>query len=343
MQDHTSFQTANRLSRLLNRLRGQGATRSAAPAKPPAPLRPIDSSSFSPRVLLINIDPIVDPAARQTLSQRRRWNSVDDLIGGYIADIKECSRGIVQYQVVERRQVDGFPSKADGFTYTAQNYLDVLDGRARAHQSDWVDYQRIAADFNLYSRIASGEIDEVWLFGFPYAGFYESRMAGAGAFFCNAPILENSEGCPRRFVIMGFNYERGVGEMLESFGHRVESMLWKVYEQTEGEANMWERFTRYDKAAPGLAEVGSVHFAPNSARDYDWGNARIVPSRCDDWYNYPYFSGLHRMVNCAEWGDGDIRAHHKWWLHHLPGVAGSTNGTRNNWWAYVADPNNVVV
>jgi hypothetical protein len=327
----------------LRRLRGQADPTPPASTQAQTPLRPIDSASFTPRVLLINIDPIVEPATRQALSSHRRWNRVDELIDGYISDLKECSRGIVQYQVLGRRQVDTFPVKADGFNYAPQQYLGVLEGRIRPHMPDWADYQRIVADFNLYERVANDEIDEVWLFGFPYAGFYESRMAGMDAFFCNAPPLENSARCPRRFVIMGFNYERGVGEMLESFGHRVESIMRKVYERTHSDANMWERFTRYDKIAPGQAEVGNVHFAPNSARDYDWGNPRIVPSRCDDWYNYPNFTGLHRMVNCSEWGDGNIRAHHKWWLHHLPGMAGSNNGIRNNWWAYVADPNTVVI
>jgi hypothetical protein len=37
--------------------------------------------------------------------------------------------------------------------------------------------------------VARGEIDEIWLFGGPYFGFYESRMAGPGAFWCNAPPL----------------------------------------------------------------------------------------------------------------------------------------------------------
>ena len=45
--------------------------------------------------------------------------------------------------------------------------------------------------------------------------FYESIMGGAGAFWCNAPPMKNTAQCPRRFVVMGFNYERYVGEMLE--------------------------------------------------------------------------------------------------------------------------------
>jgi hypothetical protein len=294
-------------------------------------------------VLLINYDPVVDPSSRQTLSQRRRWNRVDDLLPGFIADLHECSAGQLQYRVVERQNVDAIPVKADGFTYTVPTLLNVLDGRGQSHNPDFMDYQRVVAQFKLYDRIMSNEIDEVWLFGFPYAGFYESRMAGVGAFWCNAPELENSQGCRRRFIMMGFNYERGVGEMLESWSHRVESIMRKVYERTHGDDNLWEHFIRYDKTSPGLAEVGTVHYAPNSDRDYDWGNPRNVPSRCDDWLGYPNFSGLRRVVNCAEWGNGDIRAHHKWWLQHLPHVPGTRNGVSNNWWHYVIDPNNVPV
>ena len=51
--------------------------------------------------------------------------------------------------------------------------------------------------------------------------------------------------------------------------HRVESIMHKVYERAQGDANLWEHFTRFDKNAPGLAEVGTVHYAPNSLKV--WG------------------------------------------------------------------------
>jgi hypothetical protein len=50
-----------------------------------------------------------------------------------------------------------------------------------------------------------------------------------------------------------------------------------------------------------------------------------------------------KQVNCAEWGGGEIHAHHKWWLKHLPKVGGHTNGIANNWWQYVLDLNRVTV
>jgi hypothetical protein len=168
-------------------------------------------------------------------------------------------------------------------------------------------------------------------------------MGGAGAFFCNSNPLPGTTQCPRRFVIMGFSVERGVGEMLESFGHRVEFTLEKVYSQTAQPNNLWKKFSRYDKAFPGQAEVGGIHYAPNSEKDYDWGNPRYIPSRCEDWFNFPNFKSSVKQVNCAEWGGGEIRAHHKWWLKHLPKAGGRTNGIANNWWQYVLDPNRVNV
>ncbi len=257
-------------------------------------------------------------------------------------DILQNSYEMARYQVIERIDVNEFPAKVDGFRYTPQTYLDVLRSASSPRMPQEVDYYAIINQFNLLNRIARGEIDEVWVFGFPHAGFYESIMAGPGAFWCNAPALKNTEAAQRRFVIMGFSYERGVGEMLESFGHRVESTLEKTFEQLSGNENLWQRFIRYEKVAPGKAAVGNIHFAPNSERDYDWNNPSTVRSECYDWLlNFPDFKGDIREVTASEWGNGDIRLHHQWWLKHIPHVAGRQAGIHNNWWQYIIDPQNV--
>jgi hypothetical protein len=188
--------------------------------------------------------------------------------------------------------------------------------------------------------VAAGELDEVWLFGPPYGGFYESRMAGLGAYWCNGPPVEGL-ACARRFVVMGFSYERGVGEMLESFGHRAESIMAEVFSSTPDAGNLWKRFTLYDKIAPQEAEVGTVHYAPNSRTDYDWGNPSPVLSRCRTWQNFPDLSGDPATVDCREWGGGDIRAHHRWWFNLMPHRNGQQSGISYNWWEYIANPNRV--
>ena len=294
------------------------------------------------RTLVIVYDPVVDPIRNKKLSEYMRWNRVEDLAKGFMSDILEVSGGLARYQIVQRIDVDGFPAKVDGYQYDAQRYLNVVRGAAPPYMPQEANYYAIIDRFNILQRVAADEIDEVWVFNFPHAGFYESIMAGPGAFWCNAPPLKNTEVAGRRFVIMGFSYERGVGEMLENMGHRAESILEKTFEKLTGQDNLWKRFIRYQQTAPGMAALGNIHFAPNSQKDYDWNNPNPVLSECDDWlYNFPELKGVIRTVTSREWGSGDIREHHKWWFRHIPKVPGYKNGISNNWWQYIMNPNHV--
>lgn len=296
------------------------------------------------KTLVIVYDPVVDPARGKHLSEFMRWNRVEDLATGFMSDILEISGGLARYQVTQRIDVDAFPAKINGYEYDAQTYLNVVRGLARPYMPQEANYHAIIRRFNILERVATNEIDEVWIFNFPHAGFYESIMGGPGAFWCNAPPLKNTEASLRRFVIMGFSYERGVGEMLENMGHRAESILEKTFSPLTGPDNLWKRFIRYQKTDPGMAAVGNIHFAPNSQKDYDWNNPTPVISECDDWlYNFPSFKGIVRTVTSADWGRGDTREHHKWWFRHIPHVAGQQNGISHNWWPYIMNPNYVNV
>jgi hypothetical protein len=317
------------------------------PSKPAAPTQPDNSTEpvqvTSSRVLVLVYDPIMDPATGQKLSEQQKWYRVEDLVPVYMSDILQNSGNLARYQIIQRIDLDEFPAKTDGFRYTPQSYMDVLRGVAPPHTPAEVDYTTILSRFKILDRVARNEIDEVWVFAFPHAGFYESTMGGPGGFWCNAPALKNTDAAKRRFVVMGFSYERYVGEMLEAFGHRTESTMQRVYSKVNGEANMWNRFARYDMVASGKSAIGTIHFAPNSRRDYEWNNASNVKSECYDWLtNYPDLKGDLRDVNNAEWGGGEIRAHHTWWLNHIPRVAGRRNGILNNWWPYIINPQNVV-
>jgi hypothetical protein len=292
------------------------------------------------KVSLIIHNPRIPSAGNKRLNEVLKWNNADELCKGYIADMREISYGYANYEIVERIEVDGFPVKADGFAYTGDEFVRLWQAKKGFHQPDAVDYAPLLADFKMVEKVNAGKVDEFWLFAFPYAGYYESIMAGPDPFWCNAPAME---GIPakKRFIIMGFNYQRGVGEMLEAFGHRAESIMRHVFRKKKGNANLWERFARYDQSHPGRAEVGVMHFAPNSTRDYEWGNKTRVKSSCDDWYNFPNLTGQQRVVDCGDWGDGDIRAHHQWWFKHMPHITGSSGGISYNWWQYIIDPNTV--
>ena len=316
-------------------------------ARPSHPITASVSSDESPepiilKTLIIVYDPVVDKASGTKLSEYMQWNRVDDLTKGYISDIYQVSGELVQHQITERIDVDAFPAKVDGYIYDPQTFLNVLRGISKPYMPQEADYYVIIKRFDILQRVASNEIDEVWIFNFPHAGFYESIMGGPDAFWCNAPPLLHTEASQRRFVIMGFSYERGVGEMLENMGHRAESIMEKTFEKVTGEDNFWNRFIRYEKTHPDRAALGNVHFAPNSDSDYDWGNRSTVISECDDWlYNLPDFKGVTRKVTASDWGNGDTREHHKWWLSHFPKIKGQKNGIYHNWWQYIMNPNNV--
>lgn len=293
-----------------------------------------------PKVLLLIYNPVIESREGKRLNEVMGWGDPDKLTQTYIQDVKEVSHGLVEYQIAERIEADEFPVKEDGFSYTDQTFLECYKNGGGFHHPDGVNYKAIIQKYDLCRKVEDGEIDEVFLWGAPYFGYYESRMVGSGAYWCNSPPLDDVE-CSKLFVIMGFNYERGVGEMLEDLGHRTESIMWHIFGDWESgkERNDWERFTLYDKVAPGRSACGNVHWAPNSQGDYDWGNKTYVWSTCDDWLDYPSLTGEKRLVNCDEWGGGDIRGHHKWWLTHLPHALGQTNSHQNNWWKYVIDLN----
>lgn len=323
------------LDRILNLFR---------PARFPADNNNEPAQITRSKVLVIVYDPIVDPAKGTTLSQQMKWYNTGDLLTQFMADMLEVSKGLVRYEVAQRIDVNEFPAKVDGFRYTPKSFMDVWNRITPPHMPQEVDYYAILNQFNILQRVARNEIDEVWMFGFPHAGFYESTMGGPGAFWCNSKPLANTAASRRRFIIMGFSYERFIGEMMESYGHRAESIMEKTFGKLNGDANLWKRFIRYDKTSPGKAACGNVHFAPNSQSDYDWGNSLPVQSECYDWLiNFPNFKGDVRTVNSTEWGGGDIRAHHKWWLNHFPRTAGRKGGIHNNWWQYIAAPQQVIV
>jgi hypothetical protein len=335
-----------------------------APPSNPSALRPDSPDEpaqiTSPRVLLIIYNPTMDAAAGTRLAAFMGWSRPDDLVSSFISDVLQSSGGLVRYSIAHREELDEFPALADGFRYTPDTYLGVARNGVPAHVPPDIDYNAILTRFNILARIDNHEFDEVWVMGFPYAGLHESVMAGAAAFWCNAAPLPNTAACSRRFVIMGFSYERQVGEMLHSYNHRCEAILAKLFNSLDflvwayklgrapatldsGKAlNLFQRYILFDQIAPGKAAIGLVHYAPNGVRDYDLGNPNPVPSDCYDWLSFPNFHGDVRMVSAAEWGGGSERGFQEWWLRHLPKTAGRQNGIHNNWWQYIANLDNVI-
>ncbi len=177
---------------------------------------------LAPKVLVIEFRPAGVPQG---------WSHSDDLIQKYIATMRQASKDLLLYQVVNKLTVPNYPVLTDGRQYDDTTWTVALNDDKSAFRDAHgnymlADYQRILQDFNILQKVQGKQLDELWMFGGPYFGFYESRMVGKGAFWCNAPAIEQNT---RRFVVMGFNYQRGVKEMAHDFGHRAESILARRY------------------------------------------------------------------------------------------------------------------
>lgn len=305
------------------------------------------------RAIVINFDPYCPSYGNARTHEVFGWYDPPTQIDRYIQDLNRASGGWCNYEVVGWYDADYHPYFEDGFAYGADEYVHAWQHRdTEPLHEGMMDYVRLVTDLDyphnqpatIAERVASGEVDEVFLFGAP-AGMaaWEAAMAGPSPFFVNGGTY-NVPSSQRNFIVMGFNYERDVDCMLEDFLHRTECVMSRVYDPPEWWfptwplTNNWDRFRMFDSIQPGEAAVGICHFAPNSESDYDWGNPAWVWSMCDDWrLNWPDLVGesSKRMMNCQEWGNGDSRLHKTWWLEHLPRASGvNADGRQNNWWKY---------
>jgi hypothetical protein len=339
--------------------------------------------SITKKVLLLNFDPNMTTQGNVPMhvwgNQHYGWLWTTDplvLFKNYLADLTEGSGGYVRWQVVHYAGIADYlnrwlpiscSTQFNSAGFTEQQFINAYD--LGPSQGKWVeagqqmpcagsyetDYNRLFDDYTIDTKVTNGEVDEVVIYGHPYGGLSESRMAGTAPYWLNGPAMFRNAP---NYVVMGLSYERGIGEALESFGHRTEQLLANhVYRNTSNETvpynncywsdfagfcgsrqatpqrDIWDRFTVVDGNLAGEAGVGAMHWAPNvqfRSQEYVWSLSSSVNTMADDWeFNYPNLVGAStkRMVNLNEWvpmaQDGDAgRGYKKWFYHHLPRVPG---------------------
>lgn len=295
-----------------------------------------------PRLGIVSFDPVLGSQGNERLHRYKGWYDAEDLLSGYIQDLEEASHGLIKQRCTSFIAMDFWPVKADGFQYTEAEYL-----AGQWHQPDGVDYNIIVRDYDFARRIDRGEFDEIGIWGGPYFGYWESTMAGPGAYWCNSSPREKI-ACSKLFVIMGWNYERNVELAVHSTGHRAESIMTYVYDgwNTDGNRTLWDRFgwNLGQTSISSIYGVGSVHFPPNGRFDYDYTNAQTVQSHAVDWMNnFPNLTGQSGPVSRTTWGAPWQRNYMKWFFQHMPHVAGRNQedgyDRLNNWWDYIFNLN----
>jgi subtilisin family serine protease/fibronectin type 3 domain-containing protein len=314
---------------------------SPTPTATPIPTPLPATEKVTKRIQLLIFNPILTDKGNQRLSTYLGWNDPDALTAQLVKEFHDASGGYVNYEIGQRLLLDSYGQLIDGYVYNENTYLQCWNNHAICHNPPGVNYNKILSDYSSCELRNAGSIDEVWLWGFPWSGYYESELAGPNAFWYNSPPLTGTT-CHKLLPIMGFNYERGVPEAMESYGHRTESALAQAYGgwSLTG-TTAWDTYTHIDKNVPNLAQCGDVHFPPNGQVDYDWSNPKVVKSACGDWLTYPNLPGNYVDVSCSTWGCSNL-GYFRWWYGHLPHFDGVTGSKANNWWKYVIDYENAL-
>lgn len=302
------------------------------------------------RVTIVNYDPVMSNG--QKLSIYKNWQSPAVLAQQYALWINSNQNDVVYVvtRTVNYNQWNQTPVKEDGFQYTEQSYLQCINNHQTCHQPDLANYNLIFQNIDLRNETNTNKVDEVWMFGAPYFGFYESRLVGPNGYWYNAPPIQD-QTYNKLIPVMGYSYERDMTLMVHNLGHRTESTMERVYgpwSQTQLIDN-WD-FFGMNSLQSGLkySGCGSVHYPPNARFDYDYDNATAIDSYCESFsLNYPAPPSTNSMtlVSSQTWGNpnGDYQLGYlTWWFGKFPYKAGiGPDGKYLNWWQYVNDPNRV--
>jgi len=329
------------------------------------PPTPETSPALTKKALLVIYDPTLSDGRK--LHEARGWSDPQTLVPQILHSLRQSSAGYLNYDVVATEERNEWPRALDGFRYDETSYLTCIDSpdpSADCHLPGDLDYAQMFADLGICDRVVGGTVDEVIVYGAPYFGFDEFAFKIPGDVMpYNTPTnywlyegrKKNIPDCGKTVWVMGYSYERGLSEALESYGHRIESALaltlgrgyWDgcAGHPTLGPSD-FDHFTCIDKdtaaAAVTVAGCGAAHFPPNGLTDYDDGNRTFVPNACASWNDYPFTTKTILSQNCTTWGCARL-TFLQWWMSHLPNRDGETgNGNLRNWWKYIADFDNAV-
>jgi len=318
------------------------------PTQTSAAPTPFSAPSLRVNVIVINFDPVLKTRQNLRLHEYLKWSDPWRLTDQMVQDARRTSHGYVDYHVVEKIECDGFPKFRNGFSYSEEAFLEMWGKDRSKADKGMTSFVWLFDKFNLQEKIKAQDVREIWLWGAPYFAWDELHWKTPGdkiPYQTENPWFYRPYDIPdagRTIWIMGWNYERAEGEMLESYCHRIESVLsltvgQGVWDPSKQLGNPWNQFSRVDKDFPGQAEVGTVHYAPNSVSDYDWSNTNNVWTFADDWLSYPKLPRKKKLLNAETGGWAGIVHHHLWWMTHIPHAPGQTGGFYNNWWQYIVN------
>ncbi len=317
-----------------------------------------DNTRLNKKIHLVIYEPIVN---EKPIYEYYNWNNPRTITPQIISFFKKVSGGTLNYSIVKTTVIKDFPVKLYGkdyserqgaggsnpFKYNPETYKSCMSDNSKC-LPDEVDYKKIVDSMKACEDRNKGVIDELWVWGGPYFGFYESHLVGKyddTYFYNSSPTIYNK--CTKPLPVMGFNYERNIGEAIHNFGHRAESAIKEVFKGWDGSFTTgWNRFSLHNKDVKGFASCGNTHFTPIANGEYIYDSKEKIRSNCDEFKNYPVINGKYKDITCEAWGCNELGYYNYWWAN-LPRNKGTNYDeyakvtVLNNWWLYIFNPEEV--
>lgn len=320
---------------------------------------------YSPRVLLIGIDPMENgmSLAETYFGQIMNGDSApefeEELAQQTVQDLLVLSQGRISYEIVEHMRITEFPTYPNGFTFTLENYSQCVWGRPEFdptkcdEQKFQFQYVEYFEQHHICQKAEDLNVDEIWIISPPYILAWEAFMVGPSpGFNVNGPhyIVPS---CDKHIIAVNATYDRPEN-MLHSYGHRVEATIDYLMRKftTTDRNNYWERFAARNPSTrqSGAAYCGNVHFPFNFRFEYDFSNSDIKANTCSDFQNFPDYSGQRESYGCQVWGCNDKGWQTHWmsFIPHSPGAVAITNTSgktysfMKDWWFYLLYPENAL-
>jgi hypothetical protein len=259
----------------------------------PVPVAASPRERISVRVYVLDFDPLLDNGRALTVD--RGWGNPFALDAAYVADVSAASANIIDHRIVKTTVVRGYPIKVKGFTFTNAQYLGCLVDSSADYCDDLIDYGSVlstAYDPHFGSAcdaLMKKRVDEVWLWGGPWFGYSEFNIATPNS-LCGQVT--------RTFAVMGFSYERGIGEMVHDLGHRAEFLIpasigYGIWDRFDGQRQRYAQDffcpaapdATHPEVDPPVGHAGNPHFPPNASCHYQYDRDYPVLSDANDWAN----------------------------------------------------------
>ena len=299
--------------------------------------RPPAEPQIIKKILVLDYNPIVKDG--KTLRNYKNWPDPLSLEKKFIEDIASASGKFLKYEISTRvDNIDEFPAKDDGYIYSDEEYLALLNNQQADFVSDAaVNYLPIIEKYDLCSKSNAGQINEVWIWSGPEFGFYPVVEAGDEAKYIGSPPITDST-CTNKLTLMSFRYDQDLTSMIKIYGLRTENVLSNIFNEYllagVGPTTDWGKFTKLEAWFKNESVCGLPAFPPNAYQAGDFSNSNSIQNSCDNWIFYPILANTTTNISCAKWGCNKY-GYLLWWFSHLPRIAGSTDGFLNNWWKYI--------